>query len=663
MKLSMQNSNIRCIISRQNNTIERPSARYLDIFFSIRCLISNIEASSKHRLETHSMTIGIFLEKFESISIKKLKKMNVKLLGLLPILLLSISLQAKTKVACVGNSITENYDLKDYERYPAILQKIIGEDDFEVRNFGAGGTTTIKKGDFPYWTATKYNEVLAWQPDIVVIKLGTNDMRPNNWVYKADIVPDYTELINTFKDLPSNPKIFVCYPLPAYPNNWIQVDVTAMRTEMLPMIDKVIKATDATLIDLQTPFLDKEAFAYDLVHPDFRGTTYMAYLIAPYICPDCNIPPVPDSIFVRISPIDMTDEAKNITTSVSGGTDLSMLIDNDAKTGISVPFSKNAWFAFEMPANKHISGYSITVDAENREKTPVSWVLEGANTGNVWYKIDERNDIKFGEIRTQVFKINFSSASSIPKYKHFRLRVIKNNGDADLKINELQLFGFSATTNANQISGGQVSAQYEGFPGEGIENLADGNIGTKYCVVDKELGWIEYTLPQKTKIGKYSLTSCFGIDSRMPRSWTLKASNNGVKWDVLDVQSHQDFVSGYHTMEYAVNSTEEYTIYRLYLDEIAIGRTYEIAEWQLYKSTANSINTEQGKNGSVYTENQYLYIDGWQDSVKYEIYSTDGKLLYFGEFSDNGVVKMEHSGVYIVYLKVNNENLFKKVIV
>lgn len=51
---------------------------------------------------------------------------------------------AKKRVACVGNSITENYALPDRDKYPSILQGLLGE-DYEVRNYGIGGRTVLKR--------------------------------------------------------------------------------------------------------------------------------------------------------------------------------------------------------------------------------------------------------------------------------------------------------------------------------------------------------------------------------------------------------------------------------------------------------------------------------------------------------------------------------------
>ncbi|MDF7807745.1 GDSL-type esterase/lipase family protein [Pontiellaceae bacterium B12219] len=128
---------------------------------------------------------------------------------------------APVKVACVGDSITFGAKIKDRttNSYPAQLNELLG-DQYTVKNFGNSGSTLLKNGNKPYWKQKAYTDALAFNPDIVIIKLGTNDSKPENWAHKAEYIPDYVELIETFQALESNPTIWICYPVPAYPGKW-----------------------------------------------------------------------------------------------------------------------------------------------------------------------------------------------------------------------------------------------------------------------------------------------------------------------------------------------------------------------------------------------------------------------------------------------------------
>lgn len=199
------------------------------------------------------------------------------------------SIQAQKKVACVGNSITENHALSTEDKYPTILQNLLGK-DYDVRNYGIGGRTVLKEGNAPYWDENRYSEVLEWNPDIVIIKMGTNDAKPQNWKYKTSFVSDYTEFVNSFKNLPSNPKIFICYPLPAFAGNSLDVSDERITNEVIPMIDVIAKKTKASVIDLHTPLKDKSDFVYDKIHPNKKGTMAMARIIAKSVCSKRNFP-------------------------------------------------------------------------------------------------------------------------------------------------------------------------------------------------------------------------------------------------------------------------------------------------------------------------------------------------------------------------------------
>jgi lysophospholipase L1-like esterase len=60
----------------------------------------------------------------------------------------------KTKIVCVGDSITEGCCSTYGNTYPKFLKDIltlnIDETEFEILNFGVGGRTAQITGDYPY---------------------------------------------------------------------------------------------------------------------------------------------------------------------------------------------------------------------------------------------------------------------------------------------------------------------------------------------------------------------------------------------------------------------------------------------------------------------------------------------------------------------------------
>lgn len=70
---------------------------------------------------------------------------------LIALLLLAAPQAEKTRVACVGDSITYGAGIADRDRdsYPAQLASMLG-DKWVVKNFGHSGATLLKNGDLPY---------------------------------------------------------------------------------------------------------------------------------------------------------------------------------------------------------------------------------------------------------------------------------------------------------------------------------------------------------------------------------------------------------------------------------------------------------------------------------------------------------------------------------
>ncbi|UCG26937.1 MAG: hypothetical protein JSV24_08135 [Bacteroidales bacterium] len=196
------------------------------------------------------------------------------------ILLLSSCSKAPVKVACVGNSITYGSGIENRveDSYPAQLQELLGT-KYDVWNFGYSGRTLLKKGDFPYWDEVHLKAVKAINPDIVIIKLGTNDTKPQNWEYADEFETDYKKLIEEFSNLPSHPDIWLCYPVPAFATRWGIRDSVIVHA-IIPILDNISSELNLPLIDLYHPFLGKGALFPDDIHPDKDGAGIMAEIIA-----------------------------------------------------------------------------------------------------------------------------------------------------------------------------------------------------------------------------------------------------------------------------------------------------------------------------------------------------------------------------------------------
>lgn len=201
------------------------------------------------------------------------------LLILTSISLLPLQAQEPIKVAFVGNSITQGPGREHPGSFPLLVGSILG-DAYQVKNFGVSGRTLLKKGDFPYWNEPQFEEVKAFRPDVVIIKLGTNDSKPQNWQHKADFVQDYLDLIREFRmQMPKDGKVYIVLPVPVTRVNFgITPDV--MNNEQRLMLFEIIQKSGAEVIDLYTPLMDKPELLPDGVHPNAEGLSIMAGVIS-----------------------------------------------------------------------------------------------------------------------------------------------------------------------------------------------------------------------------------------------------------------------------------------------------------------------------------------------------------------------------------------------
>lgn len=183
------------------------------------------------------------------------------------------------RVAAVGDSITYGAFIKNRgdNSYPAQLETMLGE-GWSVLNFGVNGATLLKKGDSPYWNKRQLKDAYKFQPDLVIIKLGTNDSKQQNWQYEDQFVSDYVELINSFQELESRPLVYICYPLKAYSDRW-RISEKVIKGEIPDLIDQISRETGVEIIDLYTPLSNKPEFFPDTIHPNADGASIIAETI------------------------------------------------------------------------------------------------------------------------------------------------------------------------------------------------------------------------------------------------------------------------------------------------------------------------------------------------------------------------------------------------
>ena len=188
------------------------------------------------------------------------------------------------RVACVGDSITYGAGIEGRETnsYPAQLGEYLGA-GFTVRNFGRSGATLQQAGDVPYWTTDEFRAADEFQPDVVILKLGTNDTKPQNWKGKPAFIADYKLLLEHYRHLKSRPKLWVCLPVPVYGDQW---GINAAKLdEVIEAIQEVCDKTKIPVIDLNDALSGHPEMFPDKIHPDALGAILMAKTVYQAIRP------------------------------------------------------------------------------------------------------------------------------------------------------------------------------------------------------------------------------------------------------------------------------------------------------------------------------------------------------------------------------------------
>lgn len=206
-------------------------------------------------------------------------KRNFTIIISVILLTLSSCKSEPIRVACVGDSITYGHGIRDREHdaYPGLLSAALGE-KYNVRNFGVSGSTTMNGTDMPYMNEQAYKDALAFNPQIVTIKLGTNDSKPYNWNKSENFKQDLKTLIESFRSLPSKPKIWLCLPVPAMGHAW-NINDSVIYNGVIPYIKEVAQEEGLPVIDLNTPFQGKKQYFPDTIHPNEDGQKEIASVI------------------------------------------------------------------------------------------------------------------------------------------------------------------------------------------------------------------------------------------------------------------------------------------------------------------------------------------------------------------------------------------------
>ena len=189
----------------------------------------------------------------------------------------------QTKVACVGDSITYGHGITNWPKnnYPTLLQGLLGE-TYHVNSYGVSGRAVQPDSDQPYTALPHYQESLAYDADIVVFMMGTNDSKPENWHGADAFKEDLLALLESYGDA----QILLCTPAASFfvdgqTEGPARHDIQpAVVEEIAQIVRDVAAERGYPLIDIHALTLEHpEWFVKDGIHPSNDGTAAIAQAV------------------------------------------------------------------------------------------------------------------------------------------------------------------------------------------------------------------------------------------------------------------------------------------------------------------------------------------------------------------------------------------------
>lgn len=147
--------------------------------------------------------------------------------------------------------------------------------NYTVGNFGAIAATVLLNTNKSYIDQTEFQNARQFQPDIVIILLGTNDANNANYPSINKFKDDYEKLINDIQTFTSNPRIFLVKPPPIFTNNLV-LNNTNLSEDVIPRIEQIASERSLPTIDVYNVLINHPEDFTDGVHPNQDGARIIA---------------------------------------------------------------------------------------------------------------------------------------------------------------------------------------------------------------------------------------------------------------------------------------------------------------------------------------------------------------------------------------------------
>jgi lysophospholipase L1-like esterase len=194
-------------------------------------------------------------------------------------------------VACIGASDVSTPTPYGTPNWPVYIAPMLGS-GYDVENFGASGTDMITNGDSPYVDTSQYTASGESDADIVIIMLGSNDSKPQNWAYQTNYVPDYERFIAHYRRMSTHPRIYLNTLLTAYPPGNYGITDPIVSGIISPWIRQIGYDEGCPVIDVNAATKDMPQNFPDDIHPNIAGAEVVAGTVYYGLIGNGETPPV-----------------------------------------------------------------------------------------------------------------------------------------------------------------------------------------------------------------------------------------------------------------------------------------------------------------------------------------------------------------------------------
>jgi hypothetical protein len=106
--------------------------------------------------------------------------------------------------------------------------------------------------------------------------LGTNDSKLIHRPFYDEFNKDYQSLIQSFRELPSHPRIVLLLPVPSFLEDSSSIYDPIIKKQIIPKIQEIAFETGCEIINLYSLFIDRSDLLPDKIHPSSLGATLIA---------------------------------------------------------------------------------------------------------------------------------------------------------------------------------------------------------------------------------------------------------------------------------------------------------------------------------------------------------------------------------------------------